>query len=72
MKQESQIIVSDEEAAAKARKLPSWVKCMICGERPRTNDWLIDLMSTQQGMQSNALIHQSCARGQGKVAGLNA
>jgi hypothetical protein len=46
--------------------LPYWVKCVVCGEKPRKNDWLIELVR-----HSNALMHQSCAAKEGKVAGLN-
>lgn len=66
MNQELDAIQSKEEADAKARKLPSWVKCMVCGERPRRDDFLLEVVPN-----SSALIHQSCAAGQGKVAGLN-
>lgn len=64
-------IVGKDEARAKANKLPKWVKCMVCGGRPKQDDWLFDIMAQGQGQQSNALIHMSCARGQGKFAGLN-
>lgn len=50
----------------KLGKLPTWVKCVKCGEKPRQNDWLIEIIP-----HSNALIHQSCAAGQGQFAGLN-
>lgn len=68
---ELRAIISKEEERAKANKLPSWVKCMECGERPRADDFLIDLIANGPGQQSNALIHQTCAAKQGKVAGLN-
>lgn len=50
----------------KLGKLPSWVKCSRCGGKPTENDWLIEIIR-----HSNALIHQSCAAAQGKIAGLN-
>jgi len=60
-----------EKDVANLKKIPSWVKCMNCGGKPSEIDWLIDVMAETQGAMSNVLIHQSCARGQGKFAGLN-
>lgn len=48
-------------------RLPDWVKCVYCGEPPRDNDWLGELIR-----HSNALAHQSCARQRGKMFGMNA
>jgi hypothetical protein len=48
------------------KKLPYWVRCVKCKQPPRQNDWLIEIVPN-----SNALIHQSCAAGQGQFAGLN-
>lgn len=48
------------------KKLPDYVKCMKCGGKPLENDWLIEVVP-----HSNALLHQSCAAGQGKFVGLN-
>lgn len=53
------------------KRLPEWVKCLQCGGKPTEHDWLIDVIATQQGQMSNVLIHQSCAAGDGKFAGLN-
>lgn len=50
----------------KLGRLPDWVKCMKCGGRPTKTDWLCEVIPN-----SSALIHQSCAAGQGKIAGLN-
>lgn len=50
----------------KVGRLPSWVKCMTCHEGPRQNDWLVEVIPN-----SNALMHQTCAAKQGKLAGLN-
>lgn len=55
-----------EYAAGELKRLPDWVKCMKCGGKPKQNDWLIEVVP-----HSSALIHQSCAAGQGKIAGLN-
>lgn len=55
-----------EQDTENLRKLPSWVKCLHCGKPPTQTDWLIEIVPN-----SSALIHQSCAAGQGKVAGLN-
>jgi len=63
---EAHQIVSKEEANAKANKLPSWVKCVECGERPRVDDYLLEIIPN-----ASALIHQSCAAEQGKIAGIN-
>lgn len=56
----------NEADTEKLSKLPYWVKCMKCGEKPRENDYLIEVIP-----HSTALIHQSCAAKQGKLAGLN-
>lgn len=48
------------------KRLPDWVKCMKCGGKPLTHDYLIEVIP-----HSNALIHQSCARSKGNFAGLN-
>lgn len=47
-------------------KLPYWVKCMACGNKPSEKDWLIEVIPN-----SSALIHQSCAAKKGELAGLN-
>lgn len=65
--QEAYGIQSPEEARAKVEKLPSYVKCMYCGERPRLDDWLGEVIP-----DSTALAHQSCMKERGKVFGLNA
>lgn len=59
-------IQSDEEAREKARKLPSWVKCMYCGERPKWGDLLCEVIPN-----SSALAHESCLAQRGKITGLN-
>ncbi len=61
-----------EKDTENLKRLPDWVKCLKCGEKPREHDWLIDLMAEGQGQASNVLIHQSCAANLGKFAGLNA
>lgn len=71
LKTQIQYFQTPEEVRAKAEKLPEWVKCMKCGGRPKLDDWLVDLMSDQQGMSSNVLIHESCAAADGKFIGLN-
>ena len=48
------------------KKLPYWVRCMKCKRPPTKTDWLIEVVPN-----STALIHQSCAAGQGEIAGLN-
>lgn len=58
---------SKEEEQAKAKKLPAWVKCMYCGERPRWGDLLGEVIKG-----SSALAHQSCMKARGKLFGLNA
>lgn len=55
-----------ESATENLKKLPDWVKCMVCHKPPRENDWLVEVVR-----HSNALIHQSCAAGQGKISGMN-
>ncbi len=60
-------IQSDEEAKAKADKLPTYVKCMYCGERPRWGDLLGEVIP-----HSTALAHESCMAERGKIFGLNA
>lgn len=60
-------IQSEAEARTKAKKLPKWVKCMYCGERPRLDDFLGEVIP-----HSSALAHQSCMAERGKVFGLNA
>jgi hypothetical protein len=59
-------IQTEEEAKAKANKLPSWVKCMYCGERPKRDDYLGEFIPN-----SSALAHQSCMAKRGQVFGLN-
>lgn len=60
-------IQSDEEARNKAEKLPSWVKCMYCGGRPKWGDLLGEVIPN-----SSALAHESCMAARGKIFGLNA
>ena len=48
------------------KRLPEWVKCMKCGGKPLEHDWLIEVVPF-----SNALMHQSCAANDGKIAGMN-
>lgn len=60
-------IQSDEEAKAKADKLPSYVKCMYCGGRPKWGDLLGEVIPN-----STALAHESCMAARGKIFGLNA
>lgn len=55
-----------EYEAGELKRLPDWVKCVKCGQKPKETDWLIEIVP-----HSNALIHQSCATGEGKLAGLN-
>ena len=64
---ELRAIISKEEEAAKAEKLPEWVKCTFCGGRPRYDDLLGELVR-----HSSALAHQSCARKRGLMFGMNA
>jgi hypothetical protein len=59
-------IQSDEEARAKAEKLPSYVKCMYCGGRPTWGDLLGEVVPN-----STALAHESCMAQRGKIFGLN-
>lgn len=59
-------IMSKEEAAAKAAKLPEWVKCMYCGGRPTREDYLGEVVPN-----STALAHQSCMAKRGKIFGMN-
>lgn len=60
-------IQSDDEAQKKAEQLPSWVKCLYCGGRPKVDDWLGEVVPN-----SSALAHQSCMKARGKIFGLNA
>lgn len=60
-------IQSPEEERAKAEKLPSWVKCMYCGGRPKNDDYLGQVIA-----HSSALAHQSCMASRGKIFGINA
>jgi hypothetical protein len=55
-----------EYATGELKRLPDWVKCTKCGGKPTKDDWLLEIIP-----HSSALIHQSCAAGQGKFAGLN-
>lgn len=67
MSQEVDAILSDDQAKENASKLPEWVKCVYCGERPKKDDWLGEIVPN-----STALAHQSCMKARGKVFGLNA
>jgi len=60
-------IQSDAEAKAKADKLPSWIKCMYCGGRPKWGDLLGEVIPN-----SSALAHESCMAARGKIFGINA
>lgn len=60
-------IITEEEAAEKAQRLPEWVKCVYCGGRPKANDYLGEIVR-----HSTALAHQSCMAKRGKIFGLNA
>lgn len=60
-----------EKETDNLKRLPSWVKCMVCGKPPRHDDWLYDMYGRPGEVQSNALIHMSCAGKKGKFAGLN-
>lgn len=60
-------IQSDEEARAKAEKLPEWVKCMYCGGRPEWGNLLGEVVP-----HSSALAHEKCMADRGKIFGLNA
>lgn len=64
---ELQGIQSEEEARSKAEKLPSWIKCMYCGGRPKWGDLLGEVVPN-----SSALAHESCMASRGKIFGLNA
>lgn len=57
----------NERDTENLKKLPSWVKCVWCGQGPKENDWLGELFR-----HSSALAHQSCAAKRGKVFGMNA
>lgn len=57
---------SEHEEREATKRLPGWVKCASCGERPRWGDLLIEIVPN-----SSALIHSSCAASQGKIAGIN-
>ncbi len=59
-------IQSDEEAESKARNLPSWIKCMYCGGRPKWGDLLGEVVPN-----STALAHESCLKARGQIIGLN-
>lgn len=66
-RQELKGIQSDEEARTKAEKLPSFVKCMYCGGRPKWGDLLGEMIPN-----SSALAHESCMAARGKIFGINA
>lgn len=55
-----------ENATDGMKRIPDWVKCVVCRQPPKPGDWLIEIVR-----HSNALIHQSCAAGRGKLVGLN-
>lgn len=55
-----------EEDRKDLKKLPAWVKCMHCGGKPLEHDWLIEVVP-----HSTALAHQSCARKNGFIAGID-
>jgi hypothetical protein len=63
---EVRAIISEQEEKAKADRLPSHVKCMYCGGRPRYDDLLGEIVRN-----SSALAHQSCARKRGQMFGMN-
>lgn len=48
------------------RRLPDWVKCMFCGEKPKEHDYLVEVVE-----HSNALAHQSCLLSRGKISGVD-
>ena len=55
-----------EYQAGELKRLPDWVKCVKCRKPPTETDWLLEVIP-----HSSCLIHQSCAAGEGKIAGLN-
>ena len=65
--QQIHAIQSIEEERNKADKLPSWVKCMYCGGRPKWGDLLGEVIPN-----SSALAHESCMKARGKIFGINA
>lgn len=58
---------SESEERNKAEKLPSYVKCMFCGGRPKWGDLLGQVIK-----DSTALAHESCAKEHGLIFGMNA
>lgn len=56
----------NEKDTENLKKLPEWVKCLICGGKPTSTDYLAEYVPN-----STALIHQSCAAKRGQIAGLN-
>lgn len=66
-RQQIRALQSDEQARTKAEKLPEWIKCMYCGERPKWGDLLGEVVPN-----SSALAHESCMASRGKIFGLNA
>ena len=48
------------------KKLPTWVKCIRCGNPPLGDDWLVEIVR-----HSNSLIHQSCLLKLGKRPGID-